>query len=130
MSDKKMTPEIIATLSKYEDRFRRALEGKRVELSSAGIKELEDAHFKLFGTRQSMTQCCGGSRSTSDRITPIARAYFAQINGSAKKTTGLAEAMEEAAATKAEVAQDLIESSMPESMASTNKRAVKQPKNE
>lgn len=125
--NKKMTPELIAILSKYEDRFRRALRGERVELSSIGIKELEKAHLELFGTRQSMTQCCGGSRNTSERISPLAKAYFKQINGSEKKTTGLAESLTPPGET--ETPRDSIESKEPEPTAPPKKKAVKQPEN-
>lgn len=95
---RKMSPELIATLSKYEDRFRRALRGDRVELSSQGEKELAQAFKEIFGHSQSMRQCCGGSRKTADRIAPIAKAYFSQINGTAKNTTGLQESIEETTA--------------------------------
>lgn len=137
MSDikaKKMSPELIATLSKYEDRFRRAIRGERVELSSVGIKELEKAHFELFGARQSMTQCCRGSRDIADRIAPIAKAYFKQINGSEKKTTGLKETIEgtvsKVLVVETKTAQDSIEAIKPNTFAASKIKAVKQPKNE
>lgn len=99
MSDskaRKMSPEVIAALSKYEERFRRALNGDRIELSSIGVAELERIHLEVFGSRQAMTQCCGGSRTVSERVSPLAKAYFTQINGSDKKTTGLAESLTDA----------------------------------
>lgn len=102
---KTMSPETIARLSKYEDKFRRAMRSERVTLTSLAERELSDAYYLTFGVRQAMTPCCGGSRDTTARVTPLARAYFKQINGKESDTTGLAEGVATRTATTAAPAE-------------------------
>lgn len=75
---KQMTAAQIKTLSEYEDKLRRALDGDTIALSSVQQKRLEAIHFEVFGVRQSMVPCCGGMRTTAARLTPLAKAYFEQ----------------------------------------------------
>lgn len=75
---KQMTAAQIKTLSEYEDKLRRALDGDTIALSSVQQKRFEAIHFEVFGVRQSMVPCCGGMRTTAARLTPLAKAYFEQ----------------------------------------------------
>lgn len=92
MSDLKARPipaPLLAKLAKYEPRFRKALNNERVELSSVARIELAEAHYRVFGVREAMASCCGNSRTTAQRLAPLARAYFTQINGAPEDTTSL-----------------------------------------
>lgn len=75
---KQMTDAQIKTLSEYEDKLQRALNGDTIALNSVAAKRLENIHFEVFGVRQSMIPCCGGMRTTAARLTPLAKAYFEQ----------------------------------------------------
>lgn len=75
---KQMTEAQIKTLSEYEDKLQRALNGDTIALNSVAAKRLENIHFEVFGVRQNMIPCCGGMRTTAARLTPLAKAYFEQ----------------------------------------------------
>lgn len=83
------TPEVITLLEKYEDRLRRSIMGEKISLSSVANEELSRAHKLIYGYKQSMAGCCGGSRNASVRVMPLALAYFRHINGKDDDYTGL-----------------------------------------